>query len=107
MKKLLVAVAVATLSVLPAASASAASVDISNSDQQSYNAERNEENNDDYSLEAYSNKTVSYQAFYYVNYEASMTDWIKQMRNTNNSDYAQVEANSDTENYFRNGDYGY
>jgi hypothetical protein len=77
MKKLLVTAATVALSIAPAAAVHADTTSIDATQDQSYKTAAHKDSGTDTSVEQYSNKTVNYEAMYYVNYNASQTDMLK------------------------------
>ncbi len=86
MKKALLSGIVVSTALLPAASASAMAggTNISSSQSQGSSVNANKSNSNSSSQEAYVNKSVSYEALYYVKYDASVTEYVKNMQNAQN-----------------------
>jgi hypothetical protein len=106
MKKLLVTGAVAVLSVLPVASVSAdtgsygSGTNISGSQSEGYDQNARKSSSNSSTNEAYVNKTVSYEALYYVKYDASLTAYTKNTQNANNNASYQQSYFNNTNSQF-------
>ena len=102
MKKILFAVATAVLSVAPAAAAHADTTSIDASQNQSYSTDASKSSGDKASVEQYSNKTVNYEAVYYVNYSASETNYLKAMTSSWDNQNMSSDAHNAYATMFNN-----
>jgi hypothetical protein len=96
MKKLIVTAATTLLTIAPAAAAHADTTSINAAQNQSYSTDASKDSGSNSSVEQYSNKTVSYEAAYYVNYSASETNYLKAMT----SDWDNAHMSTDGHNNY-------
>ncbi len=107
MKRLLVAGAALALSVLPVAGVSASTggdtgyggsgTDIYASESEGYDVSKDQSSDNSSVHEAYVDKTVSYEALYYVKYDATLSAFVKDAQNASNNSSFQA-------NYFNNSE---
>jgi len=112
MKKILVAAATAVMTVAPAAAVHAdtgggyggngTNTAISATQNQAYSTGSSTNSGTDASVEQYTNKTVSYEALYYVKYDASETAYLSADWSQWNNTHNQENAHNNTASYFHN-----
>jgi hypothetical protein len=93
MKKLAIAVFVAALALTPAGSVFAADdLSISSDYSRGYKNSVTKDSEDNSSHTAYSSKNVSYEALYYVRYDANFVDYV--VHTKKNADYYHANASA-------------
>jgi len=107
-KKLAISLAaVAAMSGMSAIPAAAGGVTIAASDYGNVYAGKDHEHNKYNEYNNYYNQNVNYQAGYYVNYSASVTNAVKKINSDYHRDRYNFGKNRYASNYFNDCGYGY